>query len=109
MYRVEELPMCSQYPKRGPQGSVKLLTHRCHLSPLQNYGILNVRIVIAYGSRPNQSTGDLGLVTHLWGEVMDWYRESLALDLDISKVFDKVWHKALVSKLPAYGLLDLFG
>ena len=30
-------------------------------------------------------------------------RETRALFLDISKAFDKVWHKGLVYKLPQYG------
>ncbi|CAH0403285.1 unnamed protein product [Chilo suppressalis] len=30
--------------------------------------------------------------------------KSLAIDLYIAKAFDRVWHKSLVSKLPAYGL-----
>jgi retron-type reverse transcriptase len=28
----------------------------------------------------------------------------MAISLDIAKAFDRVWHKALLSKLPAYGL-----
>ncbi|CAK1586475.1 unnamed protein product [Parnassius mnemosyne] len=31
-------------------------------------------------------------------------RVQLAVSLDIAKAFDRVWHKALLSKLPSYGL-----
>jgi hypothetical protein len=52
-----------------------------------------------------RSTGDLlAYVTHLWGEAIDKHGESMAISLDIAKAFDRVWHKALLSKLPAYGL-----
>ncbi len=30
------------------------------------------------------------------------FGETFAVTLDISKVFDGVWHKALLSKLPSY-------
>lgn len=69
---------------------------------LEDHSIVNDR---QYGFRPKRSTGDLlAYVTHLWGEAMDKYGESLAVSLDISKAFDRVWHKALLAKLPAYGL-----
>ena len=31
------------------------------------------------------------------------FGESFVVTLDISKAFDRVWHKALLAKLPAYG------
>ena len=31
------------------------------------------------------------------------FGETFAGALDISKAFDRVWHKALISKLPSYG------
>ncbi|RVE54942.1 hypothetical protein evm_000309 [Chilo suppressalis] len=58
-----------------------------------------------YGFRPKRSTGDLlAYLTHIWGEAVDKRGESLAISLDIAKAFDRVWHKSLLSKLPAYGL-----
>ncbi|CAH2088457.1 unnamed protein product [Euphydryas editha] len=49
--------------------------------------------------------GDLLVyATHLWGEALDKYGEALAVSLDISKAFDRVWHDGLIAKLPAYGI-----
>ncbi len=31
------------------------------------------------------------------------FGETFAVTLDISKAFDRVWHKSLLSKLPSYG------
>ncbi|CAH0397242.1 unnamed protein product [Chilo suppressalis] len=69
---------------------------------LEDYSLIHDR---QYGFRPNRSTGDLlAYVTHIWGEAIDKRGESLAISLDIAKAFDRVWHKSLLSKLPAYGL-----
>ncbi|CAH2064889.1 unnamed protein product, partial [Iphiclides podalirius] len=58
-----------------------------------------------YGFRRNRSTGDLLVyATHLWGEALENNGEALAVSLDISKAFDRVWHASLLSKLPAYGI-----
>ena len=58
-----------------------------------------------YGFRRARSTGDLlALVTHLWSSVLDKGGESLAVSLDISKAFDRVWHRSLVAKLQHLGL-----
>ncbi|XP_046976468.1 uncharacterized protein LOC124542576 [Vanessa cardui] len=58
-----------------------------------------------YGFRRNRSTGDLLVyATHIWGEAMDKYGEALAVSLDVSKAFDRVWHAGLLSKLPSYGI-----
>ncbi|CAH2207549.1 jg9570, partial [Pararge aegeria aegeria] len=35
---------------------------------------------------------------------MDKHGEALAVSLDVSKAFDRVWHESLLHKLPAYGL-----
>ncbi|CAK1584682.1 unnamed protein product [Parnassius mnemosyne] len=46
-----------------------------------------------YGFRRGRSAGDLLVyLTHRWAEAVE------------SKAFDRVWHKALLSKLPSYGL-----
>ncbi|XP_049886813.1 uncharacterized protein LOC126381362 [Pectinophora gossypiella] len=58
-----------------------------------------------YGFRRGRSTGDLLVyVTHYWGEAIEKHGEALAVSLDISKAFDRVWHAGLLSKLPAYGI-----
>ena len=36
------------------------------------------------------------------------FGESLVVALDISKAFDRVWHKALLAKIPAYGFTPSF-
>ena len=36
------------------------------------------------------------------------FGESFVVALDISKAFDRVWHKALLAKLPAYGFTPSF-
>ena len=58
-----------------------------------------------YGFRSGRSTGDLLVyATHLWSEALEGHGEAIAVSLDISKAFDRVWHEALLNKLPAYGL-----
>lgn len=73
---------------------------------LEDHSLINDR---QYGFRPNRSTGDLlAYVQHRWGDAIDKRGESLAVSLDIAKAFDRVWHKGLLSKLPAYGLPEQF-
>ncbi|CAK1584849.1 unnamed protein product [Parnassius mnemosyne] len=58
-----------------------------------------------YGFRRGRSAGDLLVyLTHRWAEAVESKGEALAVSLDIAKAFDRVWHKALLSKLPSYGL-----
>ncbi len=38
-----------------------------------------------------------------WQEVFGKNGETLAVSFDISKAFDRVWHQALLSKLPSFG------
>ena len=48
--------------------------------------------------------GDLlSYLTHTWSSSLRNVGESFIVALDISKVFDRVWHKALLARLPAYG------
>ena len=69
---------------------------------LESSGIINDR---QYGFRHRRSTGDLlAYVTHLWQSSIEKHGESLAVALDISKAFDRVWHEGLLHKLPSYGL-----
>ncbi|RVE54134.1 hypothetical protein evm_001257 [Chilo suppressalis] len=70
---------------------------------LEDHSLINDR---QYGFRPKRLTGDLlAYLTHIWGEAID---KRLAISLDIAKAFDRVWHKSLLSKLPAYGLKAQF-
>ena len=57
-----------------------------------------------YGFRKGRSTGDLlAFLTESWSSSLRDFGESFAVALDISKAFDRVWHKSLISKLPSYG------
>ncbi|CAK1577857.1 unnamed protein product [Parnassius mnemosyne] len=58
-----------------------------------------------YGFCRGRSAGDLlGYLTHRWVEAVESKGKALAVSLDIAKAFDRVWHKALLSKLPSYEL-----
>ena len=58
-----------------------------------------------YDFRKARSTGDLlASAIHVWSSVQESYRESRVISLDISKAFDSVWHKGLLTKLPMFGL-----
>ena len=58
-----------------------------------------------YGFRKARSTGDLlSYVTHMWHSALESFGETRVVALDISKAFDKVWHKGLLAKLPMYGI-----
>ncbi len=57
-----------------------------------------------YGFRKWWSTGDLAFLTDSWLSSLNRSGETFAVALDISKAFDRLWHKALVSKLPSYEL-----
>ncbi|CAH2218036.1 jg22219 [Pararge aegeria aegeria] len=73
-----------------------------HLLLLLHYDLISDR---QYGFRKNRSTGDLLVyATHTWGEAIEKHGEALAVSLDISKAFDRVWHGGLLSKLSAYGI-----
>merc|ERR1712121_350180 len=57
-----------------------------------------------YGFRKARSTGDLlSYLTHLWSSSLRDFGETFVVALDICKAFDRVWHKALLAKLPANG------
>ena len=62
-----------------------------------------------YGFRKARSTRDLlSYLTHTWSSFLRNFGESFVIALDISKTFDKVWHKALLAKLPAYSFTPSF-
>ena len=57
-----------------------------------------------YGFRKERSTGDLlTLLSDSWSATIRNFGKTFAVTVDISKAFDRVWHKALISKLPSYG------
>jgi hypothetical protein len=57
-----------------------------------------------YGFRGARSTGDvLAYLTNRWLASLDGHGESCVVALDISRAFDRVWHPALVAKLPHFG------
>jgi len=57
-----------------------------------------------YGFRKGPSTGDLfAFLTESWSSSLRGFGENFAVAFDISKAIDRVWHKALVSKLPSFG------
>ena len=57
-----------------------------------------------YGFRKARSTGDLlSYLTHIWSTSLRNFGESFVVALDISKAFDRVWHKSLLAKLPSFG------
>ena len=61
------------------------------------------------GFRKARSTGDLlSYLTHAWSSSLRNFGESFVVALDISKASEKVWHKALLAKLPAYGFTPSF-
>ena len=73
------------------------------LKHLENNSLLSDH---QYGFRRARSTGDLlSYVTSIWSSALKDFGESFAVDLDISKAFDRVWHASLLSKLPSFGFL----
>ncbi|KAL7647827.1 UNVERIFIED_CONTAM: hypothetical protein RMT77_001436 [Armadillidium vulgare] len=58
-----------------------------------------------YGFRKERSTGDLlSLLSDSWSSALRGFGEFSAVTLDKSTAFDRVWHKALISKLPSFGI-----
>ncbi|CAH2019809.1 unnamed protein product [Acanthoscelides obtectus] len=80
--------------------------HRCInrelLDYLERHSLISDR---QYGFRHQRSTGDLlAYVTPLWSKLIQSHGEAHVVALDITKAFDQLWHAALLSKLPSYGL-----
>ena len=60
---------------------------------------------IQYGFRSSRSTADvLTVISHRISESLDGGFISRAIALDISKAFDRVWHKGLLHKISSYGI-----
>ena len=58
-----------------------------------------------YGFRASRSTADvLTVITHRISGALDRTFDARAIALDISKAFDKVWHKGLLHKIASYGI-----
>ena len=58
-----------------------------------------------YGFRKTRSTGDLlAYAVHVWSSALESCDESRVISLDISKAFDRVWHKGLLAKLSMLSL-----
>ncbi len=73
----------------------KFLKHLSSFNPLSDH---------QYGFRKGRSAGDLlAFLTDSWLSSLNRFGETFAIALDISKAFDRVWHKALLSKIPSYG------
>ena len=73
---------------------------------LENNNLINDR---QYDFRKARSTGDmLAYVTELWSSTLDKGGEFPIISLDISKAFDRVWHKALISKMSNLGINPVF-
>ncbi len=62
-----------------------------------------------YGFLKGRSTGDLAFLTKSWSSSLRDFGETFAVTSDISKAFNRVWHKSLISELPSYGLYPSLG
>ena len=50
----------------------------------------------------------MALLTETWNRSVHYFGESKIVALDISKVFDRVWHQGLISKVKSYGAGNTF-
>ncbi len=80
----------------------EIILNRKFLKHLSSFNLLSDH---QNGFRKGRCTGDLlALLTDSWSSSLSRLGETFAVALDISKAYDRVWHKALLSKLPSYGL-----
>ena len=62
-----------------------------------------------YGFRKERSMGDLlSYLTHARSSSLRNFGEPFVITLDISKAFDKVWHRVLLAKLSGYSFSPSF-
>ncbi len=81
-------------------GREEYRTYKKFLNHLSSFNLLSDH---HYGFRKGRSTGDLlAFLTDSWSSSLSRFGETFAVALDISKAFDRVWHKALLSELPSY-------
>ncbi len=81
------------------------ILNRKFLNHLSSFNLLSDH---QYGFRKGRSTGDLlAFLTDSWSSYLNRFGETFAVALDISKAFDRVWHKALLSKLPSSASIPL--
>jgi hypothetical protein len=74
---------------------------------LRNVDISKVVVVTVLGFRPGDSSvNQLILITHKMYEGLEQGNEVRMVFLDISKAFDKVWHKGLLYKFERLGVRD---
>ncbi len=67
------------------------------LKHLSSFNLLSDR---QYGFCKERSTGDLlAFLTNSWSSSLSCFGETFAVRLGISKAFERVWHKSLLSKL----------
>ncbi len=79
----------------------KTILNKWFLKHLSGFNLLSDR---QYDFRKERSNGDLlAFLTNFWSSSLSCFGETFAVALDISKAFDRVCHKSLLSKLPTYG------
>ncbi len=77
------------------------ILNRKILKHLSAHNLLSDR---QYGFRKGRSTGNLlALLAESWSSSLRGFGATFAVALDVSKAFDRVWHRSLISKLLSYG------
>ena len=58
-----------------------------------------------FGFRSNRSTLDMAVsLTQRWSDALDRGQEARVVSLDLSRAFDRVWHRGLIAKLTSCGI-----
>ena len=107
-------------PKKGdhsnssnycPIALISCLSKACksaHIKEIMRHlSAYNILSNCQYGFWKDWSTGDLAFLTESWSSSFRVFGETFAVSLDISKAFDVVWHKSLISKLSSHGFYPL--
>ena len=83
----------------------KVLKYILNVHILNHLSKNNLLADVQYGFRHARSTADvLTVISHRISEALDSTYDARAIALDISKVFDQVWHNGLLHKLSSYGI-----